>query len=72
MINTGLTSAYAEQAKNLDLARQLGYISDDEFQKQIKALQTQQAHNRHVEEQVELTESLASYMVEVREEAAII
>lgn len=69
MLNTGLTGAYAEQAKQLSLAKQLGYISNEEYQKQLQALKTQQAHNRHIEEQTELTEALAAYTVEVREEA---
>ena len=69
MLNTGLAGAYAEQAKQLNLAKQLGYITDEEYQKQIQALQTQQMHNRHVEEHVELTEELARYTLEVQEEA---
>ena len=69
MLETGLTDAYAEQAKNLALAKKLGAITELQYKTQIAALQVEQKHTRHLQEEIKLQEKIASQMLEIREES---
>lgn len=68
MLKTGLTGNYAEQAKNLMLAKQLGAITESQYQKQLAGLQVEQKRIKHLAEEVELTEEIANWQLELNEE----
>ena len=68
MLKTGLTGNLAEQAKNLALAKQLGAITESQYQQQLAGLIAEQKSVKVMEDQVELLEEIARKELEARQE----
>jgi len=69
MIGTGLKDEYAQLLTTYMLENNITDLGDEKVQTLIKELQHRQHVKKEMDEQLEITEALASYMVEVREEA---
>ncbi len=69
MIGTGLKDEYAQLLTTYMLENNITDLGDEKVQTLIKELQHRQHVKKEMDEQLEMTEALANYMVEVREEA---
>ena len=69
MMQTGLIGSYAEQAKNYKILLDQGEITQDLYKGVIKRLQEEQHLNNELKDQLELTESIADAVLEIKEEA---
>lgn len=69
MIKTGLTGSAAEQAKNYKLLLDSGEITKDLYDMVIDRLRAEQMHVNHLKEELEVQESIAQSVLEIREEA---
>lgn len=68
MLEENLTGVYAEQAKNLQLSVQMGYLSKEEYKYLVDKLKLQQHETEEIEKQNELTRGLANWQLELNEE----
>jgi len=69
MIQTGLEGSFAEQAKNYKLLLDQGEITEELYNSAVKRLQEEQHFNHELKDQLELQESIAESILEIKEEA---
>lgn len=69
MLNTGLTGAAAEQAKNYKLLLDEGAITQELYDSVVKRLQMEQKRVHHLEEELEMQEAIADSIREIQEES---
>ena len=69
MVKTGLTGSFAEQAKNYKLLLDQGEISQEYYNSVVARLQQEQKHINHLEEELELQESIAASIADIKEES---
>lgn len=68
MLKTGLTGAYAEQAKNLAILVETGMLTKEGYLRRIQTLKAQQKETDHLNEQADLNREIAATLLEIREE----